>query len=113
MSFLTVYFFSKSLIWDESFCRFVCGEGGGAGRGFWEESDDLQGKWIGGGGVYHRQQSIKAGLKIPRKWKKKQMNKNKETCFRYYQLLTCFSVKNREKIPLRIRIHDVFTYHLK
>lgn len=36
--------------------------------------------------------------------KKKQMNKNKETCFRYYQLLTCFSVKNRyKKIPLRIR----------
>ena len=68
MSFLTVYFFSKSLIWDESFCRFG-GGGGGAGRGFWEESDDLQGKWIGGG-VYHRQQSIKAGLKIPRKWKK-------------------------------------------
>lgn len=58
MSFLTVYFFSKSLIWDESFCRFGGdgggwggGMGGGAGRGFWEESDDLQGKWIGGGSI--------------------------------------------------------------
>ena len=110
MSFLTVYFFSKSLIWDESFCRF--GGEGGVGEDFERNQMICKGNGLGGGGVYHRQQSIKAGLKIPRKWKKKQMNKNKETCFRYYQLLTCFSVKNRYK-KYHYAYVDVFTYHLR
>ena len=67
MSFLTVYFFSKSLIWDESFCRFGGdggGWGGGAGRGFWEESDDLQGKWIGGGGSIIANRVLRRDLKF-------------------------------------------------
>ena len=65
MSFLTVYFFSKSLIWDESFCRFGGGGGGGLEEDF--ERNQMICKGNGWGGVYHRQQSIKAGLKIPRK----------------------------------------------
>ena len=85
--------------------------GGGLGEDFERNQMICKGNGLGGG-VYHRQQSIKAGLKIPRKWKKKQMNKNKETCFRYYQLLTCFSVKNRYK-KYHYAYVDVFTYHLR
>ena len=47
MSFLTVYFFSKSLIWDESFCRF--GGGGGLEEDFERNQMICKGNGLGGG----------------------------------------------------------------
>lgn len=71
MSFLTVYFFSKSLIWDESFCRFG-GGGGGLEEDF--ERNQMICKGNGWGGSIIANRVLRRDLKFHVNEKK--MNKN-------------------------------------